>query len=388
MKNDRPVVVLEKNLKTEVWQELFRIGRERNWILLDLRFSGNNVPRGMRPVGAFVNRVPDDPFVKQLLDAKCHVLRLGTAPHRNDKLVPAVLPDLKLAGGLAAEHFAERGFRHLAFVAHKPWGIYEYLYRGFQSEAAKLGCNCHEFHWTDVDVHDKALKDSVRYRKRLKLFKNWLSTVPKPLGLLAYNDTRACLYNRMCLDAGFAVPEDIGILGIGNDEPVCETVYPSMSSIVIDDKTIVESAVAIFDRLMSGKTPGETTVMVPPAGLVTRQSTNVFAAKTPGVARATRFMLDHYAEPISINDISRASGMSRARLFVAFDNDLSQPPGAILTRIRIDKAKQMLRGTREKVLTIAEACGFGASINMYHHFKSQLGMSPASYRKASESRPS
>jgi LacI family transcriptional regulator len=149
----------------------------------------------------------------------------------------------------------------------------------------------------------------------------------------------------------------------------------------LNEKAIVERAVDIFDKLLAGETPGESRILVPPNGLVTRQSTNVFAAETPCVAKATRFMLDHFARPISIDEITRVSGTSRARLFVAFEKDLGQSPGVILTRIRIDKAKHMLRTTNAKVLTIAEACGFGASINMYHNFKTQLGISPAAYRK-------
>lgn len=381
MKPDRPVVVLEKGLRTEAWQRLFRVGREQGWVLLDLRFSGNDIPRGLRPTGAFVNKLADSPLVSRLLDAGCHVIRLGTAPHDNDHIVPAVLPDLTRTGELAAEHFAERGFRHLAFVRHKPWGMYQPLYDGFHTQATELGCECHSYQWTAVSGHDGENVAGNRYRKRLKLFTGWLADMPKPMGLLAFNDNRAGLYSRMCMDVGFDVPTDIGIMGVGNDETICETVYPPISSIVADEKTIVAKAVGLFDKLSSGEEPAETTIFVPPSGLVTRRSSDVFAAKIPGVAKAIRFIIDHYAEPIGIEEITRASGMSRARLFVAFGNDLDHPPVAILTRIRIDKAKHMLRGTREKVSTIAQACGFGASINMYHHFRQQVGMSPNTYRQ-------
>jgi LacI family transcriptional regulator len=344
----------------------------------------------MRPEGAFVSKLPDDPFVQRLLDAGSHVIRIGIAPHRLDHLVPAVLPDMKAQGALAAEHFAERGFKHVGFVGHNPWQLYQSLYDRFQTRANELGCECHPFQWKEIPGvgQSEDVTSGIRYRERLKLFKSWLAEIPKPLGLLGFNDNRACLYGRMCMDAGFNVPNEIGILGIGNDEALCETVHPSISSIIVNDKAIAETAVSIFDSLLSGETLGITTLFVPPSGLVSRQSTDVFAAENRGVAKATRFMLDHFAEPITIAQITRASGMSRARLFVAFEKDLGHPPGAILTQVRIDKAKQLLRDTNEKVLTIAEACGFGASINMYHHFKAQLGMSPAQYRKDSTTIPS
>jgi LacI family transcriptional regulator len=381
MKTDRPIIILEKSLRTELWQLLFRVGRERDWQLLDLRFSGNDIPKNLRPVGAFVNRLPDDPFVKRLQAAGCQVVRLGTAAHPKDPLVPVVLNDMALTGAIAAEHFAERCFRHMAFIGHRPWGMYQELYRGFRERAIKLGCECHEIEWKNLTPSGHTRNVETLYRRRLKLLNDKLSALPKPLGLLGSSDNRACLFSRMCQDAEFGVPGEVGILGIGNDETVCETVSPSMSSIALDYRTIANKAVATLDQLMSGKTPDQTTILVPPRGVVMRQSTYVFAAETPGVVKATRFMLDHYAEPISSKEIIRASGMSRARLFAAFAEDLGQPPGSILTRIRIDKAKDMLRCSREKVLTIAEACGFGASINMYHHFRKHEGSSPAAYRR-------
>lgn len=384
MEQKRPVIVLENDLKKEVWLELFRIGRERGWTQLDLRFSGNEIPRGLKPIGAFVNKLPDDPFVKRLRDMGCHVIRLGIAPHPADHLVPAVLPDLWLNGVIAAEHFAARAFRHVAFVQEKHGGMFNKLYEGFRTRALELNCECHSFHWPDVVKEIETITMGTLYRKRAQLFKKWISTVPKPLGFFAFHDWRACFYNRLCSDAGFEMPSQIGILGVGNDEMICETVYPSLSSIVLDDKAFAEKAVEMFDQLSKGQKPEKTTVLIPPSDIVIRQSTDIFAASTPGVTKAIRFMINHYTEPITVNDIAKATGMSRARLFVAFEDDLGQPPGAILTQIRTDKAKYMLRNTDEKIITIANACGFGAAINMAHHFKQQTGMTPTEYRKSKE----
>jgi AraC family transcriptional regulator, transcriptional activator FtrA len=69
-------------------------------------------------------------------------------------------------------------------------------------------------------------------------------------------------------------------------------------------------------------------------------------------------------------------------LFEAFNSDLGYPPGAVLTRIRLRKAKRMLCETGQKVYSIAEACGFGTAINFYNHFKRGLGMSPVVFRRS------
>lgn len=80
-------------------------------------------------------------------------------------------------------------------------------------------------------------------------------------------------------------------------------------------------------------------------------------------------------------DAVRISGLSRTGLYNAFEADVGESPAAVLTRIRIDKARRMLGETSEKVHTIAETCGFGDPINLQRHFKQRLGISPAAYRK-------
>ena len=94
-------------------------------------------------------------------------------------------------------------------------------------------------------------------------------------------------------------------------------------------------------------------------------------------------MSGHYREPIGLADIAAATGVSKSGLYIVFQDDFGRTPIDVLTYIRLNKAKHMLRETNHKVHAIAADCGFGLVANLYHHFKQSTGMTPTAYRKQS-----
>ncbi len=122
-------------------------------------------------------------------------------------------------------------------------------------------------------------------------------------------------------------------------------------------------------------------ILFPPTGVVARRSTDTLAARTPEVARAIRYLLDHYAEPIGVPEIARAAGLSKTVLYERFRADLGQSPGEALIRIRVERARRLLREGAAKVEAVAQACGFGDRVNLHRHFTKHVGMTPAAYRR-------
>ncbi len=125
--------------------------RRRGWRLVHLEIRDYYLPPGIVPRGALVNLLPDDPRVRKLRRRGCRVVRLGSFPHPKDDQVPAVLPDHVAEGRLAAEFFAERGFRHVGYVRSDPWSKFLVLFDSFQARAVELGMACH-LHRTACDL--------------------------------------------------------------------------------------------------------------------------------------------------------------------------------------------------------------------------------------------
>jgi LacI family transcriptional regulator len=137
---------------------------------------------------------------------------------------------------------------------------------------------------------------------------------------------------------------------------------------------------ALLDDLMNGKPPPRHPLRIPPAGLIVRKSSDLVGIRHPGVARSLRFLLDHCHEPIGVDDMARAAGMSRRGLHAAFLEHVGRTPGAELHRLRIERAKMLLGNPVLDLDDIAESCGYQSANSLWVAFKHTTGMSPKRYR--------
>ena len=83
----------------------------------------------------------------------------------------------------------------------------------------------------------------------------WLHGLPKPLALLACNDMRGQQVVTVCEQSGIAVPDEVAVLGIDNDDVQCELCNPPLSSIDPNIEQISYEAAALLDRMMRGEPP-------------------------------------------------------------------------------------------------------------------------------------
>lgn len=315
-----------------------------------------------------------DKMKRFLAAARCPAVSLNQNYPEID--IPRVDIDMQVVGRLAAGHFLERGFRSFAVYTPHTCHATRLGFASFAEAVGKAGYTVHELYWPRKRG---GTRDS--WPSRQHWLQRRLRQLPKPVAVLATEAECPVEVIEACMEEGLAIPDEVAVLGL-LDMPVfrqCTTV--PLSSITADFDTQARKACDLLHRLMEGEPPPAEPILIPPTGIVIRRSTDTIAAATPQVAKAIRFMLDHYAEPIGVPDAVRISGLSRTGLFNAFEADVGESPGALLARIRIDKARRMLGETSEKIRTISETCGFGASINLQRHFKQRLGISPAAYRE-------
>jgi len=136
-----------------------------------------------------------------------------------------------------------------------------------------------------------------------------------------------------------------------------------------------------LERLMQGEKPPKVPILIEPSGIISRQSTNMIATKDPDLARAVRFILDNYNEPISVKDVVRESATGATSLYKIFQKELKKTPHNFLNSIRLENAKRLLRETDMKIIEIADRCGLSNPINLFRVFKRQEKIGPQQYRK-------
>lgn len=214
-----------------------------------------------------------------------------------------------------------------------------------------------------------------------KLLARWLSTVPKPAGLMACNDDRARMLAEVCRLQGIHVPDEVAILGVDNDEQVCRSATPPLSSIALATERAGYDAAALLASLMAGQTPAADSVTVFPTRVVPRQSTGILAVEDVHVVRALRFIRENSTRNLRVSDLVSVAGLSRRALQDAFVKHLGRTPIEEIQIRRVERIAQMLIETNMSIGTIAEAAGFEVSAHLARFFARHTGMTPLAYRK-------
>ncbi len=361
--------------------------QRRGWQIVDTRFFHRRrgdgsiihyydsvLPEGMFPAGALIQSLPGTELVLELADKGCKMVRIGKAPHPEDATLPAVLPDMWESGRMAAQHFAARGFRHVAFVGHNPWSMQRDLFESFDAAAKELELTCHllRFNSNDTDAERK---------KRPQRFVNWIRDIPGPVGLLAHNDKAAAEFSVWAIIAGIEVPGKMAVLGHGNYASFCECNVPRISSIDMNRENRFRVACDLLDEMMHGAPAPSQPLMIPPAGVVVRTSTDVLATSNPDVAAALRYMWNHLDLDLSVHDIVRSVGITRRALERAFQEELGRSIIAELRRKRLETFLELLKTTNLPIHEICKDTGFFTKDYLHRIFKKAYGMTPLKYRK-------
>src|SRR5207249_7923971 len=116
---------------------------------------------------------------------------------------------------------------------------------------------------------------------------DWIRAQPKPLGLMLCYDQIGPPVTQACREAGVAVPEEVAIVGVDNDEPICAICDPPLTSVCPNHEEVGYQAAALLDQIMAGNdVPMDKPVYVPPRAVVVRQSSNVLAIEDPIISAA------------------------------------------------------------------------------------------------------
>jgi LacI family transcriptional regulator len=287
-----------------------------------------------------------------------------------------LLADETGTGRMGAEYFMGLGYKNFAYCG---FDIICSIQKGegFKQTLAEAGFQ------TSIYQQPRA-KHLRKPDKEQPLIAAWLKSLPKPLALMTCNDDRGQEVLAACKISECKVPEDVAILGVDNDELICNFSYPQLSSIVLSTERAGYEAAKVLDKLMRGQkiAENEKEVTISPLHVVTRQSTDIIAIEDRDVVEAVGFIRRNAMQMIQVGDVAQAVGLSRRALEQHFRKALNHSVHDEIKRTRVNQMANMLIGTNLSISQIAKLLGYSyTSNNISRYFKQEKGMSPLDYRR-------
>jgi LacI family transcriptional regulator len=357
--------------------------RHARW-LLSTHGESANLPiqslRGWRGDGIIaILATPDDARVaRQFQKRGIPVVTFSATLSRPG--VPRVRTDGLSIGRMAAEHLVSRGYPHFGIYGLQGVAYSSDRGQAFMERLQQAGRPC------SMLQSPKTFSAAQPWDNEIRALSRWLKRLPKPVGIFAVNDYRAQLVTSACKRCGLRVPRDVGVIGADNNHVICEFSSPRLSSVDCNWQSVGFQAAELLDRLMSGQPPPAEDVLVPPAGVVQRMSSDFIVVTDPRLRETLDVVQAHLAEPFGVERLVAISGLPRRTLELAFARELGCSPYHFLCAQRVEKAKQMLAEASASLTEVARRCGFHDLRRFRLVFRRHEGISPAEYREEQMSR--
>lgn len=283
----------------------------------------------------------------------------------------AVVCDNEGAGRCGAEFFLKKNFTSFAFIGMaeaQAWA--DERLKGFKETLEQKGFECAVYS-PPPETGWKAEKRSLR---------RFLMKLPKPCGLLAAFDSRARHVIDICAHSGIAVPQQVSVLGVDNDEMFCEWCRPTISSIQPEFEMSGYRLAELLDSLMHGAPRQPVILRYGVSGIVERLSTLDLTGSARIVTLAREYIRKNAKAPIKLSDIAAAAGCSPRILQRRFQEVTGNTPIEELRQRRLEHVCEMLAKTTTPIDLVGGFCGFSSNSNLKAAFKAQYGMSLSAYR--------
>lgn len=330
-----------------------------------------NVPLGDRGVRSTAGAIVACEHQELPESAFCPTVRVVHAGRfAPERIAASVSVDWRQVGRLAGEYFLGLNFPHFAVAAPAEGPFAGEVAAGMDAvaESRNLGR-------TSVLDCAGAKLSATRY---------WLKHLPRPVGLVVLKDSLARPFLDLAVEAGLRVPEDVAILGVGDDDVLCMATRPPLSSIAIPAERIGFLAAQRCAELISGKKARP--VRLPPTHVMTRRSTRMVAGDAV-TTQALAHISNHFWEGIGAREVAEHVGCTVRSLNRHFARSMNLTVHEQIVRCRMQRAKQLLTTTHQPVKAVALAVGIHRMDHFSRFFKTHSGMSPSRFRAGVTGRP-
>lgn len=288
--------------------------------------------------------------------------------------IPNITGAYRETGRMGAEYFLEKGFRNFAFYGFRNIVWSRERAEGFTQRVKEAGYTVHLYERTDSRAVDL-------WHYKPSTLSRWLKSLPKPVALMTCDDnlgnhiTEASRHNKI------KIPDEIAVLGVDNDEMLCELSDPPLSSIKLDTEKSGYEAARLMHRMIKEKKTKAEDVIVQPTQVVSRVSTDIFASTDKYIVNALKYIHENLDKNLKVTQVLKEVPMSRRSLEKRFAMTTGYPVYEYIYNKRIEKFAEKLLETDMTIFEIALDLGLSDSKNIARQFKQLKGLTPLAYRK-------
>jgi LacI family transcriptional regulator len=279
----------------------------------------------------------------------------------DDERLACICPDSQRVAELAADFLAGRGFERFG-TYHI--GVPEPMGQAFGDRLSARG----------LALHDRRTKMIPSIRAVIDQGQSY--------AILARSDRWAARLSSWLRTEDIQVPEQVAILGIGNDVLFCEGAFPALSSIATPNDQMGQLAVEWMLEWFNGLPFERRVAQLPPLGVVERGSTDFTAVRDPLITRSLQMIRELATSGLNVTGLVGALGVKRSTFDKRFTKATGHSPAEEIRRVRVEAARRRLLNTNDLIIKIAMDCGYSDSIHFTRHFQRAFGMTPSACRKA------
>ncbi|WP_317046308.1 AraC family transcriptional regulator [Parabacteroides pacaensis] len=276
-------------------------------------------------------------------------------------------------GVMAARFFINKGYRNFAYYGFKGAIWSRERREGYKAEIEKQGYNFHLFEDVSPDKEEWSYDHTS--------IAEWLKSLPKPIALFACDDQFALRISETCNIHNIRIPDEVAILGVDNDELLCNISDPPLSSIVVDAVNGGYRAGRLLHQLIKKEIAAPVNIEVEPIMIESRGSTNKYAVSDKHIRSVLRYIEANYANPLSVNDLVKQVPLSRRVLEKKFKEETGDTLYQYIQNYRVNQFIRLLVTTQESLFDIALQTGFDNYKNVSRVFRKYTSLSPVEYRK-------
>lgn len=334
--------------------------------------------------GAFV-RAQTSTKVKELVQLRIPTVVLAAMQETLE--LPFVTADSEQLARLAGDYLLKRRFKNFAFFGTNQAKWSRERMQHFSTYLDEAGYTVYMFKEEGVPAINgltsfTKLWTSATLQSGQQKAIEWLRRLPKPVAVFAGCDMLGCHLSNLATEAGFVIPDQVAVLGVDNDQAICNICDPPLSSISLNYRKAGYDAAGLLDSIICGRqTMQGQCVKIQPTHVETRGSTDIFSIDDAEIVQALKYIRQRSSQPMQVDEIASHVCISKRSLQLKFQKALGRSIHKEIVQAHFEVARTLLLETNLSIDEIAVRSGFHYTSNMRRAFKQVAGLLPQKYRQ-------